>query len=118
MSYRDILKKGFHIETQEDNKEEYLLFTKDHRYGKKVHEKISFLLCGLYYTCIKRVEHVAYKVIFENVNALQTWHDRLGHNGIGRMRKITSNSIVHNLLESRFFLNFLILCAHLVPRES
>jgi hypothetical protein len=29
IGYRDIRKNGFHIETHEDNKEEYLLFTKD-----------------------------------------------------------------------------------------
>ena len=102
ISYRDIRKNGFHIETHEDNKEEYLLFTKDDGYGKKVHEKIPSLSSGLYYTYIKPVEHVAYKVIFQNVNAFQTWHDRLGHPGIGMMRKITSNSIGHNLLESKF----------------
>ena len=56
----------------------------------------------LHYTYIKFIEHVAYKVIFQNVNAFQTWHDRLGHPGIGMMRKITSNSIGHNLLESKF----------------
>ena len=102
ISYRDIRKNGFHIETHEDNKEEYLLFTKDDGYGKKVHEKIPSLSSGLYYTYIKPVEHVAYKVIFQNVNAFQTWHDRLGHSEIGMMRKITSNSIGHNLLESKF----------------
>ena len=42
ISYRDIRKNGFHIETHEDNKEEYLLFTKDHGYGKRYMRK--FLL--------------------------------------------------------------------------
>jgi hypothetical protein len=102
ISYRDIRKNGFHIETHEDNKEEYLLFTKDYGYGKQVLEKIPSLSSGLYYTYIKPVEHVAYKVIFQNVDAFQTWHDRLGHPGIGMMRKITSNSIGHNLHESKF----------------
>ena len=102
ISFRDIRKNGFHIETHDDNKEEYLLFTKDYGYGKQVLEKIPSLSSGLYYTYIKPVEHVAYKVIFQNVNAFQTWHDRLGHPGIGMMRKITSNSIGHNLLESKF----------------
>ena len=102
ISFRDIRKNGFHIETHDDNKEEYLLFTKDYGYGKQVLEKIPSLSSGLYYTYIKPVEHVAYKVIFQNVNAFQTWHDRLGHPGVGMMRKITSNSIGHNLLESKF----------------
>jgi hypothetical protein len=46
---------------------------------------------------IKPVKHVAYKVIFQNVNTFQTWHDCLGHPGVGMMRKIISNSISHNL---------------------
>jgi hypothetical protein len=29
VSYRDIRKNGFHVETHEENKEEYLVFTKD-----------------------------------------------------------------------------------------
>ena len=64
IGYRDIRKNGFHIETHEDNKEEYLLFTKDNGYGKQIFEKIPSLSSGLYYTYIKPVAHVAYKVIF------------------------------------------------------
>ena len=72
ISYRDIRKNGFHIETHEDNKEEFLLFTKDYGYGKQVLEKIPSLSPGLYYTYIKPIEHVTYKVIFQNINAFQT----------------------------------------------
>ena len=56
----------------------------------------------MYYTYIKPVAHVAYKVIFQNVNAFQTWHDRLGHPGIGMMRKIICNSNGHDLNEAKF----------------
>jgi hypothetical protein len=45
---------------------------------------------------------VAYKVIFQDVNSFQTWHDRLGHPSIGMMRKIISNSIGHNLHKTKF----------------
>jgi hypothetical protein len=31
-----------------------------------------------------------------------TWHERLGHPGIGMMRKITGNSIGHNLNTAKF----------------
>ena len=102
IGYRDIRKNGFHIETHEDNKEEYLLFTKDNGYGKQIFEKIPSLSSGLYYTYIKPVAHVAYKVIFQNVNAFQTWHDRLGHPGVGMMRKIICNSNGHDLNEAKF----------------
>ena len=34
LSYRDIRQNGFHIETGDDNNEEFLLITKDNGYGK------------------------------------------------------------------------------------
>ena len=49
LSYRDIRKNGFHVETHEDNKEEFLLFTKLMRFGKQICEKISSLPTGLYF---------------------------------------------------------------------
>lgn len=64
ISFKDICKNGFHIETHDDNKEKYLLFTKDYGYGKQILEKIPSLSSGLYYTYIKPIEYVAYKVIF------------------------------------------------------
>jgi len=89
ISYRDIRKNGFHIETHEDNKEEYLLFTKDNGYGKQIFEKIPSLSSGLYYTYIKPIkEFVALKTIFRNPESYRVWHDRLGHPGLGMMRKI------------------------------
>nr|CAD40421.3 OSJNBa0065J03.17 [Oryza sativa Japonica Group] len=79
LSYRDIRQNGFHIETHMDNREEFLLLTKQNGYGKRICEKIPSLTSGLYYTYIKPIAHVAYKVIFQNVDAFHTWHDRLGH---------------------------------------
>jgi hypothetical protein len=76
--------------------------TKPNKYGKRICEKIPSLTSGLYYTYIKTNEHVAYKVIFQDVDAFQIWHDRLGHPGIGMMRKITDNSIGHNLPTTNF----------------
>jgi len=75
LSFRDIHKNGFHVEKHEDNKEEFLLFTKLTGYGKQICEKISSLQTGLYFTYIKPIEHVAYKIIFQDVNAFQNWHD-------------------------------------------
>ena len=72
ISYRDIRKNGLHIETHDDNKEEFLLLTKDNGYGKQILEKIPSLSLGLYYTYIKPVAHVAYKILFQNVDMFQT----------------------------------------------
>nr|ABF96511.1 retrotransposon protein, putative, Ty1-copia subclass [Oryza sativa Japonica Group] len=102
LSYKDICQNGFHIETHMDNREEFLLLTKQNGYGKRICEKIPSLTSGLNYTYIKPIAHVAYKVIFQNVDAFHTWHDRLGHPGIGMMRKIIDNSIGHHLITDKF----------------
>ena len=68
LSYRDICKNGLHVETHEDNKEEFLLFTKLMGFGKQICEKFSSFPTGLYFTYIKSIEHVAYKIIFQNVD--------------------------------------------------
>jgi hypothetical protein len=41
-------------------------------------------------------------VIFQDADAFQTWHDRLGHPRIGMMRKSIGNCIGHNLREVKF----------------
>ncbi len=64
LSYTDIQKNGIHVETYEENNEEFLLLTKDTRYGKQTIENVSSLPYRLYYTYIKLVPHVAYIVIF------------------------------------------------------
>jgi hypothetical protein len=64
ISFRDIRKSGLHACTHEDNKEEFLLITKSSGYGHEVLERIPSTPSGLYYTYIKPVPYVAYKVIF------------------------------------------------------
>ena len=49
LSYRDIRKNGFHVETHADNNE-FLLITKDHGYGKETLKKVPSLPSRLYYT--------------------------------------------------------------------
>jgi hypothetical protein len=83
----------FPCKTHEDNEEEFLLFTQLTGYGKQFCEKNPLL--GLYYTNIKPIEHVAYKIIFQLLGAFQTWHDQFGTPRIGTMSKIISNSIDH-----------------------
>jgi hypothetical protein len=48
-----------------------LLITKTNGDGYDILERISSLPSGLYYTYIKLVPHVTYKVIFQNVDAFQ-----------------------------------------------
>jgi hypothetical protein len=102
LSYKDTRKNGLHVETHVDGKEEFICFTKFTGYDKQICEKIPSFESGLYYTYIKSMSLVAYKVIFQDVNSFQTWHDRLGHPGVGMMRKIISNFIGHNLHKTKF----------------
>jgi hypothetical protein len=102
ISYRDIRQNGFHIETSDDNNEEILLVTKNNGYGKRIIKKIPSFSSGFYYTYTKPVPHVAYKVIFQNVDAFKTWHERLGYFGVGMMRKIISNFNGHELNTTKF----------------
>jgi hypothetical protein len=97
LSYRDIHKNGLHIVTHEENNKESLLITKTNIDGYDILERIPYLLFGLYYTYIKPISHVAYKVIFQNVDAFQIWQDRLGHPGVGMMGEIIGNCIGHNI---------------------
>jgi hypothetical protein len=95
LSYRDIRKNGLHIVTHDENNKESLLITKTNgdgydileRIPSDILERISSLPSGLYYTYIKPVPHVAYKLIFR----------MLMHSKSGMMRKIIGNCIGHNL---------------------
>jgi hypothetical protein len=64
ISFRDIRKSELYVCIHKDNKEEFLLITKSSGYGHKVLERIHSTPSGLYYTYIKHVSHIAYKVIF------------------------------------------------------
>jgi hypothetical protein len=72
ISFRDIWKSELHVCTHEDNKEEFLLITKSSKYCHEVLERISSTPSVLYYTYIKPVPYVAYKVIFQNVDTFLT----------------------------------------------
>jgi hypothetical protein len=50
--------------THEGNNEEFLHISKKNKDGHNILERITFLPSGLYYTYIKYVPHVTYKVIF------------------------------------------------------
>jgi hypothetical protein len=72
LSYRDIHKNRLHVVTHEENNEEFLHIIKKNEDGHDILQRIPSLPSGLYYTYIKSVPHVAYKVIFQNVDAFMT----------------------------------------------
>jgi hypothetical protein len=117
LSYRDICKNELHIVTHQKNNEESLLITKTNGDDYDILERIHSLSSGLYYTYIKHVSRVVYKVIFHNVDAFQIWHDRLGHPDVWMIRKIISNCIGHNLKEAKFLKTSDFICTTCATRK-
>jgi hypothetical protein len=117
LSYRDIRKNGLHVVTHEENNEEFLHIIKKNGDGHDILKRIPSLPFGLYYTYIKPIPHVVYKVIFQNVDAFMTLHERLGHTGIGMMRKIIGNNIGHNLNTTKFPKSLDFMCTPYATRK-
>ena len=65
LSFKDIRKNGFHIETIDENNMEYLIVTKNVSGQKRIIEKFSSLSCGLYWTKISAIE--AHSVVNQKV---------------------------------------------------
>jgi hypothetical protein len=98
LSFKDVRANGFHVETEIEQGAEYLLITKFDGYQKRVVERFPSSPMGLYYTYIKPTdEYVAMKTIFRNTESFRIWHDRLGHPGLGMMRRIINNSAGHDV---------------------
>jgi hypothetical protein len=62
--YRDIHKNELHVINYEENNEKFLHIIKKNRDDHDILKRIHSLPFRLYYTYIKHVPHVAYKVIF------------------------------------------------------
>ena len=95
LSFKDIRRNGYHIETMNHDANEYLLITSRQ---KCILEQLPSLSCGLYQTTIRFIE--SYAVInqkFNDSNAFLLWHERLGHHGISMKRCIVQNSNGHPL---------------------
>ena len=98
LSFKDIRRNGYHIETMNHDENEYLLITFI-IYGQKcILEQLPSLSCGLYRTTIRSIE--SYAVMnqkFNDSNAFLLLHERLGHPGISMIRYIVQNSNGHPL---------------------
>ena len=98
LSFKDIRQNGYHIETMNDNANEYLLITSIISGQKCILEQLPSLSCGLYQTTIRSIE--SYAVMnqkFNDSNAFFLWHARLGLLGISMMCYIVQNSTGHPL---------------------
>ena len=98
LSFKDIRRNGYHIETMNHDANEYLLITSIIFGQKCILEQLSSLSCRLYQTTIRSIEsYVVMTQKFNDSNVFLLWHDRLGHPGISMMRRIVQNSTKHPL---------------------
>ena len=98
LSFNDIRRNEYHIETMNNGSNEYLLITSIIFENKHILEKLSSYSYGLYQTIIKPIE--SYAIMNQKFYASKTfmiWHEHLGHPGLSMMRRIINNSFGHPL---------------------
>ena len=112
LSFKDIRRNGYHVETINEMNVEYLGITKIVSDQKYVLEKLSTLSSGLYYAKISTIE--AHSIVNQKFTDLKTfvlWHDRIGHPGSIMMRRIIENSNGHPLKNLKILTNDEFSCA-------
>ena len=98
LSFKDIRKNGYHIETTNEGNVEYLCITTIVSGKKSVLERLPAFCSGLYYTNISSIEaHAIVNLQLTNHSEFIIWHNRLGHPGSIMMRRIIENSSGHSL---------------------
>ena len=104
LSFKDIRKNGYHIETMNEGNKESLYITSI-IYGKNiVEEKLLAFSPRLYHTTIKPIE--SYDITnqeFNDPKIFTLWHNRLVHLGSSMMRRIIEQSHGHPLKNQREF---------------
>ena len=98
LSFKDILRNGYHIETMNHDENEYLLITSIIFGQKCILEQLPSLSCELYQATIRSIESYALmNQKFNDSNAFLLWYERLGHLRISMMHRIVQNSNGHPL---------------------
>ena len=98
LSFKDIRRNGYHVETTNEGDVEYLYLTKSTSNKKCILEKLPSFSSGLYYTYINTIEiNTIVNQKFTDYNKFVVWHERLGHPAPNMMRKIIENSCGHPL---------------------
>ena len=98
LSFKDIRKNGYHIETMNVGNKESLYITSI-IFGKKIiMEKLSAFSSGLYHMIIKPIElYVVMNQKFNDPKIFTLWHNRLGHPGSSMVWRIIEQSHEHPL---------------------
>ena len=115
LSFKDIRRNGYHVETMNHEGLEYLLITNIISGKKQILEQLTSLSCGFYQTIIRLIK--SYAIMNQKFNNSKTfilWHERFGHSGPSRMRRIVENSNAHSwrsrqILTSQVLLVLLVL---------
>src|ERR1044072_1564660 len=95
LSFKDIRRNGYHIETLNEENVEYLCITRVISRRKCTLEKLLAFSSGLYCTSISLTEINV--TVNQKFTDFSIWHDRLGHPGSIMMRNIITNSCGHPL---------------------
>ena len=112
LSFKDIRRNRYHIETMNHDANEYLLITSIIFGQKCILEQLSSLSCRLYQTTIRSIEsYVVMNQKFNDSNAFLLWHERLGHPGISMMCRIVQNSNGHLLISRQILVTDGYTCA-------
>ena len=98
LSFKDIRRNGYHIETMNEDNVGYLYITSIISGQKVIMEKLPTFFSGLYHTTIKPIEsYVVVNQKFNDPKVFVIWHDRLGHTGSSMIRRIIEHSHGHPL---------------------
>jgi len=108
LSYKDVRRNGYHLETANEQNKEFLCITSYMMGQKTIHEKLEASSMGLYFVPIRVIESYAtmpWKLM--NPDVFELWHDRLGHPGATMMQRILKNTSGHLLKDTKVLLYML-----------
>ena len=98
LSFKDVCRNGYHIETINEDNVEYLYITSIISDQKLIMEKLLAFSFGLYRITIKLIEsYVVMNQKFNDLKVFFIWHDRLGHSSSSMMCQIIKHSHKHPL---------------------
>ena len=105
LSFKDICKNGYHIETMNEVNKEILYITSIIYEKRIVAEKLLIFSSGLYHTTIKSIElYIIMNQKFNDPKIFTLWHNRLGYPGFSMMRQIIEQSYGHPLKNQKILL--------------
>jgi GAG-pre-integrase domain len=112
LSFKNIRRNGYHIETMTEDNIEYLQITTI-KYGQKIIlKKMEALLSELYCMNISLIEsNIVSNQKLHDTKIFTLWHDRLGHPDNIMMRRIIESTNGHPLKDLKILLSKDLSCA-------